>query len=112
VLRDHAYADFKRIWDRDGVDVVLIAPDSSEYPTKGQVTVIDAEIDPQTNLQVAAKKVAVSVSLNGLAVEPTTEWEVRTTDATGAEVLRRVAADPVFDRTIGFVTMILEDFGG
>jgi hypothetical protein len=111
MLRGHAHADFKKILDSDGVDVTLIAPDASEVTARGQVTRIDAQVDPQTGVQVISPKLAVTISLNGLAQEPTTEWDVRTTDVTGAQILRRIA-DLRFDRTIGFVTMILEDYGG
>ena len=113
MLRDHAFADCAHIFESDGVPVTFIASDGREYPTKGQVTRIDAENDPQTGVQVVEPKTVVSVALSGLEIEPDDNgWRVRTTDATGEEINRRIAGAPRYDRTIGFVTVVLEEYDG
>lgn len=111
-IREQAYSDFKSLIDEDGDDVTLVAPDATEYALHGQVIRRDAQKDPATDIQITAPLLAVTVSLNGLAAIPTAyEWTVRTTDATGAELAHQVAEVRV-DRTIGMVTLILEDYDG
>jgi hypothetical protein len=51
------------------------------------------------------------VSLNGLAAVPVANtWKVRTTDVLGNAIEQQVIATAI-DRTIGFITMKLEDYG-
>lgn len=110
-LRSQAYSDFLAFIATDGDDVTLIAPDATEYEVKGQVIRRDAQVDPQTNVQVVEPMLAVSVSLNGLAEIPVSGWTVTTTDVLGNALTHRVR-DHRIDRTIGFVSLILEDFDG
>ncbi|MFW5776813.1 MAG: hypothetical protein ACOCZB_05945 [Spirochaetota bacterium] len=111
-IRAQAFADFKSIIDADGDDVTLVAPDATEYAMKGQVTRRDAQKDPSTDVQITAPLLAVTVPLSGLAAIPTAyEWSVRTTDATGAALDYQVAEVRV-DRTIGMVTLMMEDYDG
>ena len=107
-INDQAFSDFKALIDEDGEPVVLIAPDDVETEVIGQVVRRDAIKDPNTNIQVVAPLLAVSVPLSGLAVIPVQNtWAVRTADSTG-DVLTSQVAEVRVDRTIGFVTMILE----
>lgn len=111
-IRSQAFADFKSFIDTDNEDVTLVAPDGSRYEVKGQVIRRDAQVDPATAVQVIEPMLAVTVPLKGLAAIPTSyEWSVETTDVTG-EALTKKVADVRVDRTIGFVTMKLEDFEG
>ena len=111
-INAQAFSDFKALIDEDGEPVTLIAPDDAETDLIGQVVRRDAIKDPNTNIQVAAPLLAVSVSLSGLAVIPVqNEWAVRTADSTGAILTSQVAEVRV-DRTIGFVTLVLEEYDG
>jgi hypothetical protein len=111
-IRAQAYSDFKSIVDTDNDDVTLVAPDATEYALHGQVIRRDAQKDPATDVQITAPLLAVTVPLNGLAAIPTAyEWSVRTTDATGAALDYQVAEVRI-DRTIGMVTLIMEDYDG
>ena len=111
-IRTQAYADFKSFIDTDNDAVTLVAPDATEYTMNGQVTRRDAQIDPQIGAQVTAPLVTVTVPLSGLATIPVRNtWSVRTTDVTGTAIDRRVV-DVRVDRTIGFVSLILEDYDG
>ena len=110
-LREQAYADFKAMVDADGDDVTLIEPDETEHAVKAQVIRRDAQVDPQTGTQVIEPLLAVTVPLYGLDVLPQTGWTVVTTDVLGNALTQRVASHAV-DRTIGFVSLVMEDFNG
>lgn len=111
-LREQAFADFKSIVDTDNDPVTLVAPDATEYAMRGQVTRIDARIDPATNTQFNMPSLAVTVPLKELAVIPVAyTWRVVTTDVEGTALDYQVAEVRV-DRTIGFVTLIAEAYDG
>jgi hypothetical protein len=112
-LRVEAAADFKNILDADNDDVTLTKPAVGEtaavdFEIKGQVTRVDAAIDPQTNTQGSEPKTAVTVSLADLDGEtPDETWTVSTTDVMGTAVSGHVVS-PMFDRTLGRLTFFIE----
>lgn len=108
-LRELAATDLRAIHARDNDAVTLISPAGDETPTFGQVTRIEAVIDPQTNLQVYLPKLAITIALEALTVYPAVGWTVSTTDVAGTALLRHIV-ETRFDWTIGFVTMICEAF--
>lgn len=105
-LRSVAAADNRKILNNDG-DAVKLTIDGYEFNVIGQVIRIDAVIDPQSGLQIAEPKTAVTVSLADLPADPEPGWRIETTDATGADLIGTVA-DVRQDRTLGFVNLILE----
>ena len=108
-IRDQAYSDFKSIIDLDNDDLTLIAPDGTEYELKGMIVRRDAQKDPATNVQFNSPMLAVTVPRKDLAAVPAPyTWQVITDDSTGEQLHYRVAEVRI-DRTIGQVTMILED---
>ncbi len=106
-IRSQAAADLQSILNQDGEDITLTAPGPVVYNVKGQVTRIDVGIDPDTGTQFFEPKTAVTVSLSDLSADPTTEWAIETTDVTGQTITGQVI-EVRFDRTLGFVTMLIE----
>jgi hypothetical protein len=84
------------------------------FSATGQVTRIDASIDPQTNLQVRTPSLAVTVSVLDLPRNPDrsleegmeTKYFIRTADTLGQELVVQIIDKPRIDYTIGFANFI------
>lgn len=79
----------------------------TEYNVKGQYHRIGAALDPETGQQVEGNHSSVTVRLSslGFGVLPKRDWEVETTDITGATVAGKVQF-PMHDRTAGRTTLV------
>lgn len=106
-LRSQAALDLQTIYTQDGEDIVLTDPDSIDHEVKGMVNRRDAQIDPDTGIQITAPVTSITVALADLSVDPTEEWSVATTDVQG-NALTGQMVDLRFDRTRGELTFFLE----
>lgn len=106
-LRSQAALDLQAIYTQDGEDIVLTDPDSIDHEIKGMVNRRDAQIDPDTGIQITAPVTSITVALADLSTDPTEEWSVATTDVQGNALSGQVR-DPRFDRTRGELTFFLE----
>lgn len=106
-LRSQAALDLRAIYEQDGEDVVLTDPDFVDHEIRGMVNRRDAQIDPDTGIQVTAPVTSISVALADLLADPTEDWSVATTDVQG-NVLSGQMTDLRFDRTRGELTFFLE----
>ena len=106
-LRSQAALDLKAIYTQDGEDIILTDPDSIEHPIKGLVNRRDAQIDPDTGVQITEPVTSISVALADLSVDPTEDWAVATTDVQGNPLTGQMR-DLRFDRTRGELTFFLE----
>jgi len=111
-IRDQLRTDVKTNLTADGDTVVLTPPgeEPTIYTVKGMVGRIDAGVDPDTDVQFLEPKTTVTVSLADLdGNEPDETWLIETTDAEG-NALKSMGIDLLFDRTLGFVKIMMEDF--
>lgn len=108
-LRDQAALDVQSILNNGlGDTVTLTEPDTTEHVVLGQVFRVEKTIDPDTGAQIFEPRTMVKISLLDLDSEPTETWSVETTDSMGNVISGQVRA-PEFDRTLNFVTFIIED---
>ena len=108
-LRDQAALDVQSMLNAElGTTVTLTEPDTTEHVILGKVFRVDMTIDPDTGAKIYEPATMCTVSLLDLDAEPTEEWSVETTDSIGNTISGQVRA-PQFDRTLNFVTFIIED---
>lgn len=112
-LRTLAEADNAIILEDDesgfGVSIKLTDPGGpTAYEVTGQYHRIGAIQDPETGMMIAGNHNAVTIRLSslGVGVLPARDWEIETTDITGA-VVKGHAQYVLPDRTAGRVTMIM-----
>lgn len=123
-----AMQDNYMILNDHGTEITLTDPDNVEYFLHGQVVRVDSMLDPMTGQQVYEPKLIVTVSLStfvsaNIPIQPADQfgdepinpltgmkgWKIQTTDATG-EVLNKKISSSYFDRSIGFVNLVCEDY--
>lgn len=104
-----AAADNLALFNQDGEAITLTAPDGTDYEVKGQVTRIEAVIDPQTNLQIREPKSAIAVNLMDVGATPAIGWTAETIDGAGNVITGRIAEVRI-DYTLQMVNIILEIF--
>lgn len=109
-LRTQAVADFAANINRDNDEVTLFPPVGVEFTVKGQVTRIDLQIDPDTGAQVFEPKLAISIPRASLTDLPDESWMIMTTDGNGTVVEGYITSDVQQDRTLGYVSFIIEAF--
>ena len=108
-LRSQAKSDFNANVTADGDNVTFTIGAGTPFIVKGKIARIDTGIDPDTEVQFYEPKTAVSVSLADLPSEPDDTWKIQTTDVEG-NAIDSFAIERRFDRTIGFVTFIMENY--
>lgn len=96
---------------RDGWDISLTEPGEAAVTAKGMVFRDYREVDPDTNSGVSEPFTQCVIPISELSTIPAEEWEVSTTDATGAAVSGLVI-DVRVNRTWGIVTLFVEADGG
>ena len=107
-LRDQAALDVQSMLNAElGNAVTLTEPDATVHEILGKVFRVDMTIDPDTGAKIFEPTTMLTVSLNDLDAEPTEEWSVSTTDSMGNVISGQVRG-PMFDRTLNFVTFIIE----
>lgn len=119
-LYDRARKDNARILNSDQgftVSVVFTSPVGNVYPVRGFFIDTNLEINPSTGLPVIARHTAMTVSVYDIdgVLQFITEnpadtagiWKATFTGISGASETFLVS-DPMFDRTIGQITMILK----
>ncbi len=111
-LREQAEADNAIILEDDvagfGVEITFTNPDDAEetVTVKGQFTRISVEVDPETGLMVQGSTSEFTVRLSSLGeVIPKEDWEVKSTDITGAAFVGYCQA-PMPDYTSGRLTVL------
>jgi len=108
-LRSIARADFDANLTADGDEVTLTPTAGDPIIVNGKVARIESYLDPQLGVQIFQKRTAVTVSLSDLTSEPDDSWLITTTDSEG-NAIESKAIDVRFDRTLGFVTFMMEEF--
>lgn len=108
-LRAQARTDFNENLTADGDDVTFTIGAGDPFTVKGKIARIEAGIDPDTMVQFYEPKTAVTVSLIDLPSDPDDTWLIQTTDVEGNSI-DSFAIERRFDRTIGFVTFIMEAY--
>ena len=107
-LRDQAALDVQSMLNAElGNTVTLTEPDTTEHVILGKVFRVDMTIDPDTGAKIFEPATMCTVSLLDLDAEPAETWSVVTTDSMGNAIAGQVRS-PQFDRTLGFVTFIIE----
>ena len=106
-LRSQARNDFNANLTNDGDQVTFTIPTLDPVIVNGKVARIESYLDPQLGIQIKEKRTAVTVSLSLLPSEPDDTWEIGTTDSEG-NVITSKAVDIRIDRTLGFVTFMME----
>ena len=108
-LRDQAALDVQSMLNAElGDTVTLTEPDTTEHVILGKVFRVDMTIDPDTGAKIYEPATMVTISLLDLDGNLLTEeWSVSTTDSVGNVISGQVRA-PQFDRTLNFVTFIIE----
>jgi len=108
-LRSIARTDFDTNLTSDGDEVTLTIPDIDPVVVNGKIARIESYLDPQLGIQIKEKRTAVTVSLIDLPSEPDDTWTISTTDSEGV-VITSQAIDIRIDRTLGFVTFMMEAY--
>lgn len=123
-----AMHDNQTILTDHGTEITITNPAGIQYVLHGQVVRVDSMLDPITGQRIYQPKTVVTIPLasfvsasipipplDQFGCEPInplirmTGWLLDTTDATGA-ILNRKIADAQYDRSIGFVNLICEDY--
>ena len=107
-LRDQAALDVQSMLNAElGNAVTLTEPDATVHEILGKVFRVDMTVDPDTGAKIYEPATMVTISLLDLDEEPTEEWSIVTTDSVGNVISGQVRA-PQFDRTMNYVTFIIE----
>jgi hypothetical protein len=108
-LRDIAAADIRTNIDAIGDSVTLTSPLGFVHSgVIGNVYRTEIVTDPDTGARINEPRLAVTIPLSSLPAGGISEaWQASVTDVTGAVVSGQVRS-PMYDRTIGFVTFLLE----
>ncbi len=106
-LRSLAADDLYALYEKDGEAIVLTDPDSIKHPAKAFVNRRDAQIDPDTGVQITAPVTSISTSVKYFPTDPTEKWAVAATDVQGNSLTGQMR-DLRFDRTRGELTFFLE----
>ena len=108
-LRSQAALDMRANVVAIGDSVTLTNPaGTASYSVKANVYRTDLATDPMTGEKVIEPRTVVSMAISDLPAGGITEaWRVSTTDVTGATIAGQIQA-PAYDRTIGFVTFMIE----
>lgn len=124
-----AMRDNQTILNDHGTEIKITDPTGYEYPSlHGQVVRVDSMLDPMTGRHVYEPRLVATIPLASFVsasvpippldqfgdepVNPLTRmqsWFIQTTDATG-EVLKKKIVGSHYDRSIGFVNLICEDY--
>lgn len=107
-LRSQAAIDNQNILDNQ-TSVTLIEPDTTEHDVNGKVNRVDMQVDPDTGVQFYEPKTSVDISISSLPAGFANTWTVQTTDVMGATITGHIA-EARYDRTLGYVTLILEAY--
>jgi len=108
-LRSIARSDVDANLTSDGDDVTITIGAGVPFTVKGKIARIEARLDPELGVQIFEKRTAITVSMIDLPSEPDDTWEFSTTDSEGNVIVTQ-AIDRRFDRTLGFVTIMMEAF--
>lgn len=112
-LRDQAAKDMRANVNIDGDLVTFTPPGQTPFDVVCKTARVDMSEDPITKVKFYEPKTHVTVSLlDLLPFVPDPDglpWTLETTDSTGATI-KGAGTDLRFDRAIGFVTFILEDY--
>jgi hypothetical protein len=106
-IRARAAQDLQNILERDGDAFTITKPDESVLIGYGTAFRIDAQVDPDTDVQVYNPQFAVSSSLLTLGEEPQRGWEISAVDVLGNTVSGTIG-EVRRDRGLGFVTIFIE----
>ena len=123
-----AMQDNQTILNDNGTEVTITNPAGIQYVLRGQVVRVDSMLDPISGQQVYQPKTIVTIPLASfvsahIPIKPADQfgnsehnplermkgWLLDTTDATG-QILNRKIADAHYDRSIGFVNLVCEDY--
>jgi hypothetical protein len=112
-LRSQAAADMRGNINSDGDSVTFTPPGETPFTRVCKTARVDMGTDPITGVKFYEPKTHVTVSLlDLLPFVPDPDglpWTIETTDSTGGAV-KGAGTCLRFDRAIGFVTFILEDY--
>ena len=108
-IRSIARTDVDANLTADGDEVTLTPTVGDPIVVNGKVARIESYLDPQLGVQIFQKRTAVTVSLADLGQETDNTWVIGTTDSEG-NAIESQAIDVRFDRTLGFVTFMMEEF--
>lgn len=109
-IRSQAAVEFQVNLTSDGDTVTLTNEDSVEYELTGRVTRTDIEVDPGTKERFHEPKTRVTLSISDLPEDFAEEMSVSTTDVQGDDI-SGVVRSPEYDRTLGFLSFIIEVTG-
>jgi hypothetical protein len=120
-LYDRARLDSARILNSPQgftVPVVLTSPTNVEYSLRGFFIDVNLDIDPQTGLPIVGRKAAITVSVydaNGEEqlvdenpADTAGRWLATFTNTVGETVTYSCAEKPMYDRTLGQITLLLK----
>ncbi|MDC7218640.1 MAG: hypothetical protein PQJ59_01795 [Spirochaetales bacterium] len=109
-LRSAAAAEFRENLTADGDTVTLTDEVFTDYELTGKVVRTDERIDPGTKERFEEPETRVTLAIADLPDEFAEDWGVSVEDETG-ETVEGYVRSPKYDRTLGFVTFIVEASG-
>jgi hypothetical protein len=116
-LRSQAAADMKGNVNKDGDSVTFTPPGETAFSRICKTARVDMGTDPITGVKFYEPKTHVTVSLLDLlpfvpSPDDALPWQLETTDSQGTTIKGACGFNNLrFDRAIGFVTFIFEDYG-
>ena len=106
-LRSAAAAEFRANLTADGDLITLLDPVFTEFELMGKIVRTDEKVDPGTKERFHEPQTRVTLPLADLPEEFAEDWGVSVEDVTG-ETVTGVVRSPEYDRTLGYVTFIVE----